>query len=88
LKITLNICRIILASAASVGCGLAFANQHGPSDAMLMTSDAESAAQAASQLSAQDEAKGFIGGSHLNLTVRSYFDHLQQEGAQQSATYG
>jgi hypothetical protein len=67
LKITSNICRVVLASVASVGCGLAFANQPGPSDPILMTSE-------------QDKAKGFIEDSHLNLLVRSYLDHLDQEG--------
>src|ERR1700693_3757393 len=69
LKITLNICRVVLASVASVGCGLAFANQPVPSDSISMTSDAASALQAADQVSEQDKAKGFIGGSHLNLLV-------------------
>ena len=59
---------------------MAFANQPVPSDSVLMRSTAAPVQQAINPLSEQDRAKGFIGGSHLNLLVRSYTDHLDQEG--------
>jgi hypothetical protein len=80
LKIRVNICRVLAASAASIGCSLAFANQPVPSESISPVTDTVPALQAAEQESAQDQAKGFIGGSHLNLSFRSYFDRVTQEG--------
>ena len=80
MKIVSNIYPIALASAISMSCGLAFADEIGPSEQALVADDAVSALKSTNPASEQDKSKGFIGDSHLNLLFRSYTDHLDQEG--------